>query len=124
MSIEQALADNTAALKALAVILASGAAVTGAPTSDKKATDKKPDAKGVDTKAAGPDWKTTLDKIKQVHSSKLAKAGKAGVVAILAEFGKPDDKVPALEAVGKNAEIIAFADALLVEDAAGDDLGI
>lgn len=141
MSLEQAIQENTAAVKALVAAIASMGALAPAaaasaekPAADaaiKKPETKKPETKKEETKkpeVKGVEWKTVLDKIKELNASTAEGHGRAGVEAVLAKFGKAGQKVPSLESVGKNAEILAFVESLLAggeqEAESEDDLGI
>lgn len=80
------------------------------------ASDKKPE----DT---GPTFDDVTKKIVEINKAPAPKGGREGVLKVLAQFGCEGKKVPDLKALNKNAEIIAFVDSLLAEEA-DDDLGI
>lgn len=94
-----------------------------------KAADTAPSATPAAGTASDVTFTSVVDAIKALNS-KLAKAdpaaGRAAVLGVLKHFGCEGKTVPALEAVGKNAEILAHVQKLSADaDAAStDDLGI
>ncbi len=79
------------------------------------------------TVSAQKPWPEVLAKVVEVNKSTLPTAGRKGVEAILAHFFGPDvagKKVPNLEGLGRNDDIVAFAETLLAPEAADDDLGL
>lgn len=95
----------------------------------QKAADTAPSATPDAATASDVTFTSVVDAIKALNS-KLAKtdpaAGRAAVLGVLKEFGCEGKTVPALEAVGKNAEILAYVKKLSADADAGDasDLGI
>lgn len=95
----------------------------------QKVADTAPSATPDAATASDVTFTSVVDAIKALNS-KLAKtdpaAGRAAVLGVLKEFGCESKTVPALEAVGKNAEILAHVKKLsAAADASGtDDLGI
>lgn len=72
-------------------------------------------------------WPEVLAKVIEVNKSTLATAGRAGVQGILAHFFGADvagKKVPDLEGLNRNDDVLAFAASLLVVAPADDDLGL
>ncbi len=130
MSLEQAIQENTAALKALVVAIGSAFAASAMATAtlgEGGATTKKADAKKTEAKKDEPKavtWKETLEKIKELNGSKKEGHGRPAIEALIAKFGKVGDKVPSLEAVNKHAEILAYVTSILEAEPADDDLGL
>lgn len=83
MSIEQALAANTAAIEALTVaVLATAKLAPGAAVADKAATTKAPKAEAA-PKATRDEMVATLKELGETKSSDIAKA-------VIKEVGKSD----------------------------------
>ena len=74
--------------------------------------------------SAAVEWKTVLDKMVSIAKSEDPKQGKAAVRKVIDHFKPGAMKVPELEALNKNAEILAFADELIGAGAEDNDLGI
>ena len=128
MSIEKLIEENTNALKALVVAIASMGAMSGASTGETPQPDKKEEKKAKaeskkEDKPAATEvkWATVLDAIKRVNASKEPGHGRDGVEKILKQFGKDGQKVPALESLNKHAEVLAFTESVLAGEVAGDD---
>lgn len=68
-------------------------------------------------------WQTVLGAIQALNKSDKPGHGRDGVLAVLKQFGLEGKKVPQLEALGKNAEVLAFVNSLL-NAPASDDLGL
>mgnify|MGYP001016467878 CR=1 FL=1 len=74
-----------------------------------------------DTASAGaPDWDTVFRAIKALSTAPTG--GREAVLGVLKHFGCEGKTVPALQALNKNAEILAHVKALLAPQA--DDLGL
>lgn len=72
--------------------------------------------------ASGPDFKAVVDALTTLAKAPEPKGGRAVVVGLLAkhlpDLAAAERKVPKLEALGKNAEIIAEVQALLADEPA------
>lgn len=102
---------------------ATGAQSTGAAANPAKST---PDASSA---SSAPDWKSVvLPKLKELNGNKDKPGqGPDGVRAVLKQFGLEGKTVPALEALGKNAEVLKFVEELMAPKAAddsGDEFGL
>ena len=74
-----------------------------------------------DTASAGaPDWDTVFREIKALSTAPTG--GREAVLGVLKHFGCEGKTVPALQALNKNADILAHVKALLAP--AADDLGL
>lgn len=73
--------------------------------------------------SADAPWQTVLGAIQALNKSDKPGHGRDGVLAVLKQFGLEGKKVPQLEALGKNAEVLAFVNSLLNAQPS-DDLGI
>jgi hypothetical protein len=149
MTIEATLNDVLSTLKAIHTALASGAAVAPAATeptppaaapADTKtrkprevntspaATETKPAATAPAAKAA--DWKTdVMPVLLDINKSSKPEHGRAGLLNVMSKFGLPDgSKVPDLEKLGKHAEVLAYAKAVLAGETTvpveEDDMGL
>lgn len=77
------------------------------------------------TASSAPVWKDVLTAIQELNKSDKPGHGRDGVMAVLKQFGLEGQKVPALEALGKHADILKFTRELIDDaTAAADDLGI
>lgn len=94
-----------------------------APTSTT-ATPPAAPAQAPAAPAADVTWKEVLTAIQALNKSDKPGHGRDGVLAVLKKFGKDGDKVPALEALGKHADILAFVNGLINPATDADDLGI
>lgn len=77
--------------------------------------------------SATPDvtWKEVLTALQAVNKSTKAGHGRDGILAMLKQFGCEGKTVPAMEALGQHAAILAATNALLSASEAGaDDLGL
>lgn len=95
----------------------------------QKAADTAPSATADLGTASDVTFTSVVDAIKALNSKLAAKdpaAGRSAVLGVLKHFGCEGKTVPALEAVGKNAEILAHVQKLSADaDASGtDDLGL
>lgn len=108
---QQTAASEPSATQQQATASAAPSAPAPAPEPEKK-----PSASFADVTA----------KIIELNKSQKPGHGRDGVLAVLAHFlgDATGKRVPDLEALGKNDEIIAFTDSLLTAPAAADDLGI
>ncbi len=145
MTIEAKLDKTNELLQAILTAMASGAAI--APTADKKTAtpaEKKatppaetkaevkaePEKKATppaETKAAEVSFDDVIKVIVEINKSTKPGHGRDGVLAVLKKFGCEGKKVPDLKEMGMNAEILAFAKAMLSGEqpaGGGDDLGI
>ena len=86
-------------------------------TTEPSATAQ-PDTASVQT--SGADWDTVFRAIKELSTAPTG--GREAVLGVLKHFGCEGKTVPALKDLGKNAEILAHVNALMVP--AGDDLGL
>lgn len=119
----EAIAKNGGSLAQIAAAASTGAAA--ADTATAKAGKGKPAAAAAETKVEGPKWSDVVPKIQGMNKA----LGREAVLELLKAFGLDPDKnqtVPALEKVGKNAEIIAWVDKKMTPaaDAGEVDLGI
>lgn len=73
--------------------------------------------------SADTPWQTVLGAIQALNKSDKPGHGRDGVLAVLKQFGLEGKKVPHLEGLGKNAEVLAFVNSLLNAPAT-DDLGL
>lgn len=73
--------------------------------------------------SADTPWQTVLGAIQALNKSGKPGHGRDGVLAVLKQFGLEGKKVPHLENLGKNAEVLAFVNSLLNAPAT-DDLGL
>lgn len=73
--------------------------------------------------SADTPWQTVLGAIQALNKSDKPGHGRDGVLAVLKQFGLEGKKVPHLEGLGKNAEVLAFVNSLL-NAPASDDLGL
>ena len=143
MTIEAKLEETNSILKTLHTMIASAlAAGTPAATAEKPAASgkaEKPAASGkaekaetkaeTKTEAKGLSWKDdVLPTLMAINKSDKPGHGREGIVSVMKQFGldPAKDKVPALEALGKHAEVLAFAKGVLegTGGAAEDDLGL
>ena len=70
-------------------------------------------------------WKEVLTALQAVNKSTKAGHGRDGILALLKQFGCEGKTVPAMEALGQHAAILAATNALLSASEAGaDDLGL
>lgn len=147
MALEDAINANTEALKTLITILQSGAAMTAGatteapkppPASRAKASnstttatppaptpapaEQPKTAAPAPAPTAGPTWAETLSAMRELQGSDKLGAGREGVMKVLNAFGldgkSEGQKVPGLEAKGKNAEIIKMVRDILDAPAA------
>ena len=120
----------------------ASALAAGAPTpaaAEKPAAGKSGKSEKAETKAetkAEPKgeakalvWKDdVLPVLMSINKSDKPGHGREGIVAVMKQFGldPAKDKVPALEALGKHVEVLAFAKGVLegTGGAADDDLGL
>lgn len=119
-------APKTRAKKSETTETAAPAPVAATPATEPAATPASTTPAASTASSAKP-WSEVLAKVVEVNKSALPTAGRAGVLAILTKFfgdAAADKKVPALEALGKNDEVFAFAESLLVAAPAEDDLGL
>lgn len=119
-------APKTRAKKSETTEAAAPAPVAATPVTEPAATPA-PTTPAASTASSAKPWSEVLAKVVEVNKSALPTAGRAGVLAILTKFfgdAAADKKVPALEALGKNDEVFAFAESLLVAAPAEDDLGL
>lgn len=131
-------------------VSAAAAAAASAPAADKPAATTKPKAEAKPAAApaaepakapapapaaeaqkteatAAPSFDEVVRTIMEINKSKAPGHGREGVLRVLNEFGfdgSEGKRVPNLEALGKNAEILAFSKSLLEVKPAADDLGI
>jgi len=143
MTIEAKLEETNSILKTLHTMIASAlAAGTPAATAEKPAASgktEKPAASGkaekaetkaeTKTEAKGLSWKDdVLPTLMSINKSDKPGHGREGIVSVMKQFGldPAKDKVPALEALNKHAEVLAFAKGVLegTGGAADDDLGL
>ncbi len=140
MHIEERLEQITALLQAIHTALSSAAAVTPAKADKAVKATAAPaaaPAAAAPTPAPAPaapavkavSWKDdVMPKILELNKSTKPGHGREGVLKLLSTFGLPEgSKVPALEPLGKHAEVLAAAQALLDGTApagATDDLGL
>ena len=104
---------------------ASAAPATTAPaTASTEPSATAPAATASAPASAAVEWKTVLDKMVSIAKSEDPKQGKAAVRKVIDHFKPGAMKVPELEALNKNAEILAFADELIGAGAEDNDLGI
>lgn len=152
MSIEILITELTAAVKQLTSTIASGNSAAlndGAATEGTK--DKAADKPAAGTKATGakagkgtkadtpkepeapkgPTWAEVVEKIRELNSSEAEGHGREAIQELIKAFLPKGGKVPALEAVGKHAEILAWVENRLAgtsDDGASaddeDDLGL
>ena len=97
-----------------------------APVTEPAATPA-PATPAASTVSSQKPWAEVLAKVIEVNKSTLPTAGRAGVQGILAHFFGPDvagKKVPDLEGLNRNDDVLAFAAGLLVVAPADDDLGL
>jgi len=100
------------------------AQATAAPTTVVAETPVKT-TPAASTASGAPDWKSVLATIQALNKSTEPGHGRDGVIAVLSHFGLAGQKVPALEALGKHAEIMAFVNKMLTPAGdESDDLGI
>lgn len=145
MTLEAKVEETNSILKTIHTMLASALA-TGASTAaaekpaasgkaDKPAASgkaEKAEAKSetkTDAKDKALSWKDdVLPTLMAINKSDKPGHGREGIVAVMTQFGldPAKDKVPALEALGKHAEVLAFAKGVLegTGGAADDDLGL
>jgi hypothetical protein len=145
MTLEAKVEETNSILKTIHTMLASALA-TGASTAaaDKPAASgkaEKPAASGkaekaeaksetkTDAKDKALSWKDdVLPTLMAINKSDKPGHGREGIVSVMKQFGldPAKDKVPALEALGKHAEVLAFAKGVLegTGGAADDDLGL
>lgn len=143
MTLEAKVEETNSILKTIHTMLASALA-TGASTAaaekpaasgkaDKPAASgkaEKAEAKSeTKTEAKGLSWKDdVLPTLMAINKSDKPGHGREGIVSVMKQFGldPAKDKVPALEALGKHAEVLAFAKGVLegTGGAADDDLGL
>lgn len=119
-------APKTRAKKSETTETAAPAPVAATPVTAPVETPA-PATPAASTASSQKPWSEVLAKVVEVNKSALPTAGRAGVLAILTKFfgdAAADKKVPALEALGKNDEVFAFAESLLVAAPAEDDLGL
>ena len=70
-------------------------------------------------------WKEVLTALQAVNKSTKPGHGRDGILALLKQFGCEGKTVPAMEALGQHAAILAATNALLSASEAGaDDLGL
>lgn len=108
------------------------ASPTAAPSTAPAATPAvdTPLASTASGSTSAPEWKTVVEKIREISKGDEAKGlGRAAVLELLGKHGFDGTKgkqVPDLEGLNKHAEILAFCDAKLNPPAAAadDDLGI
>ena len=136
MTIEAKLEETNSILKTLHTMIASAlAAGTPAATAEKPAASgkaEKAEAKSetkTDAKDKALSWKDdVLPTLMAINKSDKPGHGREGIVSVMKQFGldPAKDKVPALEALGKHAEVLAFAKGVLegTGGAADDDLGL
>lgn len=147
MTLEAKVEETNSILKTIHTMLASALA-TGASTAaaekpaasgkaDKPAASgkaEKAEAKSetkTDAKDRALSWKDdVLPTLMAINKSDKPGHGREGIVSVMKQFGldPAKDKVPALEALGKHAEVLAFAKGVLegtaASGAADDDLGL
>ena len=138
MTIEAKLEETNSILKTLHTMIASALAATAEkPAASGKAEKpaasgkaEKPETKAeTKTEAKGLSWKDdVLPTLMAINKSDKPGHGREGIVSVMKQFGldPAKDKVPALEALGKHAEVLAFAKGVLegTGGAADDDLGL
>lgn len=111
--------DAPAATEQPTATTAPTATVQAAPASvPTSTTATPPQAASADTP-----WQTVLGAIQALNKSDKPGHGRDGVLAVLKQFGLEGKKVPHLEGLGKNAEVLAFVNSLL-NAPASDDLGL
>jgi hypothetical protein len=111
--------DAPAATEQPTATTAPTATVQAAPASvPTSTTATPPQAASADTP-----WQTVLGAIQALNKSDKPGHGRDGVLAVLKQFGLEGKKVPQLEGLGKNAEVLAFVNSLL-NAPASDDLGL
>jgi hypothetical protein len=145
MTLEAKVEETNSILKTIHTMLASALA-TGASTAaaekpaasgkaDKPAASgkaEKAEAKSetkTDAKDKALSWKDdVLPTLMAINKSDKPGHGREGIVSVMKQFGldPAKDKVPALEALGKHVEVLAFAKGVLegTGGAADDDLGL
>ncbi len=100
---------------------------TAAPTTEAAKTPAAT-TPAASTASSAPVWKDVLTAIQELNKSDKPGHGRDGVMAVLKQFGLEGQKVPALEALGKHADILKFTRELIAGtpavDEAEDDLGI
>lgn len=137
MSLEQQISELNNTIKALTVALGSALAATQiasstpvAEVADKKTEDKPAKTTKTEAKADKKEdkpatkevtWKEALDAIMAINKSDKEGHGRPGVTKVMQHFNPDAKKVPELEALGKHAEILAFAKGVLEGTAAADD---
>lgn len=117
---------KTRAKKSETTEAAAPAPVAATPATEPAPTPA-PATPAASTASSQKPWSEVLAKVVEVNKSAVPTAGRAGVLSILTKFfgdAAGDKKVPALEALGKNDEVFAFAESLLVAAPAEDDLGL
>ena len=143
MTLEAKVEETNSILKTLHTMIASAlAAGTSTAAAEKPAasgTAEKPAASGkaekaeakaeTKTEAKALSWKDdVLPTLMAINKSDKPGHGREGIVSVMKQFGldPAKDKVPALEALGKHAEVLAFAKGVLegTGGAADDDLGL
>ena len=103
---------------------ATGTQSTGAAANPAANT---PAASTASSTTAAPTWKNVLDELMVLNKGTESHQGKTGVLAVLKHFGLEGQKVPALEALGKHAEILEAVKKVMANQplaAVDDDLGI
>lgn len=95
--------------------------VTAAPTvSPAKASAPAATASTASSSGASVSFKQVVDKLVELSKDTRPGKGREAITAFVAKHGVA--KVPALEALGKNAELLAEAEAMLAPDAVDDDV--
>lgn len=111
---------------AVAVPNETPAPATATPVTEVAATPA-PATPAASTASSQKPWAEVLAKVIEVNKSTLPTAGRAGVQGILSHFFGADvagKKVPDLEGLNRNNEVLAFAAGLLEVAPADDDLGL
>ncbi len=104
---------------------AKKSAATGAQSTAAAATPAVSTPAASTASSDTPTWKDCLTAIQALNKSTEPGHGRDGVMAVLKQFGLEGQKVPALEALNKHAEVLKFTNDLLNGAAEDDqDLGI
>lgn len=102
-------------------------ATTAPATAATEPTATAPAATASAEPSATPEvtWKEVLTALQAVNKSTKPGHGRDGILALLKQFGCEGKTVPAMEALGQHAAILAATNALLSASEAGaDDLGL
>lgn len=114
--------ESPAATEPQPATTAPTATAPAAPASVPTSTTDTPQQPAPAASADTP-WQTVLGAIQALNKSDKPGHGRDGVLAVLKQFGLEGKKVPHLEGLGKNAEVLAFVNSLLNAPAT-DDLGL